>query len=497
MMTGIWDLYKDNEKGKNLIALFEPNLDDITKTAADILRFSLGVNTSMRYEDSLNALMQLCLDNPDLSELPDEMTKEAYTQYILAPCNDANSDSEKNKLCRFIAGNIHLESIALYLNHTFFKPILYPQRFDIIQRNCNAVGIHLPEIPRTNDYSDYLMYYYDICEAINQFQKENHLTDAEACACMYGCAEYMVSKNNKAIELPRPINVWFTGASKEDYVKLEKMENTEHVWACNERTRRGDIVVMYCKSPHKYIHSIWRATSEGIFNPFDYYHCRTIIGDGIKIPKITYEEFMSHPHFSQLPIARKNLQGLNGVELSSRTYSELLKVIEEKGGDVTALPKLFEKGEDAILNIKLEVDVEEQILIPLLDKLGYKHDDWSRQLSQKAGRGLKAIPDFVFFPTGEKHKQNSPFLIEAKLDMSSIRELRNAFDQAVSYARMMQCKRMAICDKERLIVYEVTSSGIWDQSNPIFENHWGAINNEADVYAELVKIIAPEIIKTL
>ena len=78
-MTGIWDLYKDNEKGKNLIALFEPNLDDITKTAADILKFSLGVNTSMRYEDSLNALMQLCLDNTDLSELPNEMTKEAYT----------------------------------------------------------------------------------------------------------------------------------------------------------------------------------------------------------------------------------------------------------------------------------------------------------------------------------------------------------------------------------------------------------------------------------
>ena len=56
---------------------------------------------------------------------------------------------------------------------------------------------------------------------------------------------------------------------------------------------------------------------------------------------------------------------------------------------------------------------------------------------------------------------------------------------------------MAICDKERLIIYEVTNSGAWDQSKPIFESHWGAINNEADVYAELVKIMSPEIIKSL
>jgi hypothetical protein len=56
---------------------------------------------------------------------------------------------------------------------------------------------------------------------------------------------------------------------------------------------------------------------------------------------------------------------------------------------------------------------------------------------------------------------------------------------------------MGICDKERLILYKLSSSGAWDQSKPIFENHWEVINNDADVYAELRKIIAPEIIKTL
>ena len=39
----------------------------------------------------------------------------------------------------------------------------------------------------------------------------------------------------------------------------------------------------------------------------------------------------------------------------------------------------------------------------MLKRLGYTESDWTRQLSQKAGRKEKAIPDFVFFPKGEKH----------------------------------------------------------------------------------------------
>ena len=163
--------------------------------------------------------------------------------------------------------------------------MLYPNRFDVFQRKCTAIGVDLPPIPRSNNYAEYLMYYYDICVAINQFQVDNGMTDAEVCACLYGCSELFVDDDEKVSELPRPVNVWFTGASKEDYIELEKMENSEHIWACNERTRRGDIVVIYCKSPHSFIHSIWRASSEGIFNPFDYYHCRTLVSEGIKIPQ--------------------------------------------------------------------------------------------------------------------------------------------------------------------------------------------------------------------
>ena len=121
-----------------------------------------------------------------------------------------------------------------------------------------------------------MIYYYDLCMAWDDFQEKNNMTDAEFCACLYDFAS-MLSDEHIHTNLPEATNVWFTGASgKEDFAFLDSLGkdvslNDSGVWACNERTRRGDIVILYCTSPRSYIHSIWRAKSNGIFNPFDYY----------------------------------------------------------------------------------------------------------------------------------------------------------------------------------------------------------------------------------
>ena len=213
-----------------------------------------------------------------------------------------------------------------------FKPVLLPRRFDIIQKNCDALGIELPDIPRTNDYRAYLTYYYDICMVWNEFQKANELTDAELCACVYDYATMLQEKSDSS-ELPKPTNVWLTGASgKGDFAFLDSLgknagENGESIWACNERTRRGDIIVLYCTSPRSYIHSIWRSNSGGIFNPFDYYHCRSTVCDGVLIPPIAFNDLKKDEYMSQVPIVRRNLQGVNGIELSAKDYAELMRMI--------------------------------------------------------------------------------------------------------------------------------------------------------------------------
>lgn len=144
--------------------------------------------------------------------------------------------------------------------------------------------------------------------------------------------------------------------------------------------------------------------------------------------------------------------------------------------------------------INLEKDVEEKILIPMLKLLGYNEEDWTRQLSQKAGRGLKAIPDFVFFPKGERHFASAPMVIEAKLDMSLITEQQNAFSQGLSYARMLRSSIMGICDKERLILYQVDKNGTANRNTPLFEEHWLSIYGDAEVGAKLNQLIGKEVI---
>ena len=526
MNKQLWKLYKESPQGKACIELFDPDVENTSEGAFNIWKHASKWGEDEvedSFADELAGMFWLWSSN--LSErgfIPEEWTKESFDKFaedydILRPLlNDKGElqygDDEKlifdetaillkKNQYRNKAADIPFLSLLLYYSFDIFKPVLLPRRFDIIQRNCDALGIEMPPIPRSKDYKAYLNYYYEICNSWNNFQDEYGLSDAELCACIYDFAN-MLTEANACKELPKPTNVWLTGASGGDFKFLDSLGKTpngndQNIWACNERTRRGDIIVLYCTSPRSYIHSIWRSNSGGIFNPFDYYHCRTTVCDGVLIPPITFNELKSDEYMSKVPIVRRNLQGINGIELSAKDYSELMRMIQEKEGDIASLPQLFEGSEADFGEIKLEKDVEENILIPMLKKLGYAETDWTRQLSLKAGRKEKAIPDFVFFPRGEKHFENAPMIIEAKLDMAPVQELLKAFKQGLSYARMLRSSIMGICDQERLVLYKVDKNGGADRSNPIFENHWASIYSDPEVGATLNHLIGREVIANM
>ena len=518
MNIKMWNLYKDSENGKKVIELFNPNIENVFDGLDGLFSFAGKWGCTITPDEAKTWYYLLLANFYGKDILPgEEATREAFEEFVSQfEIREAEITEEDQVVFKegdnalflksddFRRKNAFIDQLSTYLyyNFDFFKPLLIRMRFDIIQRNCDALGIELPPFPRKKDYKEYLLYYFDICEALNGFQSENELTDAELCACLYDFAPMLIEDSQQA-ELPKPVNVWLTGsAGKGDFDYLDKLGkgtdyNSGGIWACNERTRRGDLIVVYCNSPRSFIHSIWRANSAGIFNPFDYYHCRTTVRDGIRVPEISFKDLKADKYFSQVPIVRRNLQGINGIELTAQDYSELLRFIEEKGGSITELPKLFEGGSLDFGEIKLEKDVEEKILIPMLEKLGYTEADWSRQLSQKAGRTEKAIPDFVFFPRGEKHFENAPMVIEAKLDMSLITEQQKAFSQGLSYARMLRSKIMGICDKERLILYRVDSNGASDRNQPLYENHWKAIYSDEVEGARLKQLIGREIVETL
>lgn len=512
MNTSNWSLYKETQQGKNVISMFNMDCENWGDNIISMFELSKSKGNLIDLQYIFPQLQLFATNIESKKLIPEgEISREAFNTFIqnleLHYFDDSDNDfvltddiAIKRGDYRRLNSLLHILSTYLFASvDSFFKPIIYPNRFDIIQQNCELLGIELPDIPQTKDYSAYMMFYYDMCTTFAEFQEKYKLSDEDFCACLYDYAETLGEENTISSELPRPTNIWFVGASKADMQAYNDNSFNEdiQIWQCNERTRRGDIIVLYALSPYSYIHSIWRAKSGGFFNPFDIYQTRTTICGCQEIPAISSKELKEHPYFKQLPIVRKNLQGINGVELSATDYQELLKLLKEKGCDIATLPQLIEITDwvkPEITKGYPEKQVEEKILIPVLEKLEYTPSDWSRQLEQKAGRGLKAIPDFVFFPKGELHMHNAPLVIEAKYDMSSCKEYDKAFRQALSYARMLRSKVMGICDEHRLVLYKVTDLGSADKTSPIYEAQWAVINTDVVMFNKLQKLIGKSII---
>lgn len=511
MNRKIWDLYKQSKEYEELVNLFNQNPEDVDSSSAAVFQFALDNNI---YEEeveakefvfdwfSYNFILQgyefdMNAGREDYIRFVDEfelfpITRDEKDELVLAGTDkpDVAKDNYRVK-----NSYIPAASLFFYYNNPFFKPVLYMSAFYRITRSCRLLGITLPAMPKARDYRGAMIWYYDICEEFRKFQQEYGMTDAEFCACLYGLGESLHDENEDG-GMPRPVNVWLTGASKEDYAMLEQSMEGGGQWNCNENTRRGDIVVLYAVSPHSCIHSIWRADSENSFNPFAYRQCKTKLTDGVKVPPVKLAELKADPVFGTLPMLNNNLQGINGKMLPSWAYSALLKMIGAKGGDLERIPVLYEtKGWDPGV-VRLEEDVENNILIPALKDLGYTEDDWKRQMRLKSGRKEeREIPDFVFFPHGEKQFENSPMVIEAKLHMGSEKERKDAYRQAQSYARMMKSGIFCICDDEKLIVFKETGDGSFDYGKPCFEQHWAAIFGDVDIHSELMRLIGASVVK--
>ena len=515
MNQKIWNFYKQSDEYKRLVDIFNPNaerVDDYFRNTEAVFAFAKELGDKKDLNDHLG--LYDAIEANFVAQgyrFADDFTREDFEKFVdnfqiwLYTVDDKGAlkllDGSRDVLIRKEdyrrkAASIDTMSVFLYFNHPYFKPVLLGDCFNNIQENCDALGIDLPSFPKAHDYKAAIMWYYDLCAVFNEFQKQYEMSDHEFCACFYGLAASLKDDEEKK-PLPKPINVWLTGANKEDIKSLEKSMDNDSVWACNEETRRGDIVVLYAVSPNSCIHSIWRADSEGTFNPFDYYQNRTRVSDGVKVSRISLKELKEDPEFSKLPMLNNNLQGVNGKRLPSWAYSALLRMIATKGDDISKLPVLYETKDWNPGKMINEHDVEERILIPFLQDLGYTEEDWTRQLRMKSGRKEeREIPDFVFFPHGEKQFENAPLLIEAKWSMKSEKERNDAYRQALSYARMLQAPIFGICDEERLIIYQMQKNGGFSYNSPAFEAHWAQIAGDEETHNELMRLIGATVIKS-
>ena len=371
-------------------------------------------------------------------------------------------------------------TIRAMMDPEYFVPYYFQYHFNVLEIIAEQFDIQLPTIPAKKDYEGRFYYYGDICKALNTFRKENDLSPYELCAFLYDFAPNYIGGMDCYIikDLPEPRGAFFIGGSEKD-VGLPDDPSAITIWQCNEDTRAGDMILMYFRTPDSAIDSVWRACSVGFIDPFFYYYRCTYIGRRTKINRVSQHMMKAEPLISKMPIIKKNMQGINGVELLPSEYNRLMDLAHS-----TLFHFQYEEGSN-FGTIAREKDVEDKMIKPLLGKLGYTERDYTQQLYIEIGNHNHAlIPDFVLLPNRSTGHASAFAIVEAKKTIPNEKFLEETKTQARSYANLLKTRYSIIAAKEKVWV----TSEKDDYSKTIFEATWAELN-DPDTYYQLEKMI--------
>ncbi|MDE7371518.1 MAG: hypothetical protein K2N07_07245, partial [Desulfovibrio sp.] len=204
----------------------------------------------------------------------------------------------------------------------------------------------------------------------------------------------------------------------------------------------------YELAPYSHISSIWRAVSPGYDDPFRFWPGVVWLGQPVPIPPVSLEELKADPVWSQKGLVKANMQGVSGRGCSRKEYAALLNILQQKGFDITTLPALPELAGRPDIPLTCERDVEQYLLEPFLRQLGLTEKDWLRQMLLRMGRGVRYYPDYVIHAETERGNEKGAFVCEAKFRIVSEKQRREAFEQAKSYARRLECRGLLLASCE-------------------------------------------------
>ncbi|MDP4275504.1 MAG: hypothetical protein Q8907_14610, partial [Bacteroidota bacterium] len=337
----------------------------------------------------------------------------------------------------------------------YFFPYFFDRKdFFTFMQICENFEITIPNFPPRNNWLKRVWFYFDLSISLNEFRKHINLPPPEFVALIYDFGIKSLIKITKE-ELSNPLKAWFIGGGEWDYDTLDDAnENSSYTWgAGNERIKRGDIILMYCTAPRSYIHSIWRATSDSFINPFAHYYYVVNIGFPLKIKPINYHSLSINPILKKNPTVKGHMQGLNGRPVTQIEFAELLRLIKESGINISEFPQLpvFNHSSN---HIQDERDVEIELIEPLLFRLGFKSEDWMRQMPIRMGRGIRYFPDYSIIFNSKRGEESAKIVVEAKFEILSEKQLEEAYLQAKSYAVRLRSYIFLVADKDNLYLFE-------------------------------------------
>lgn len=513
-----WKRYKESEEGKNVIILFDKFLSvgcSLEDRLAIMKQYNPQCFHNLSDKESQSYLLVLEFFDSLVSEEMEYFDLQAsqeekinffvHCTYELA---EAVLDQELED------GNIPQRVYKLMLNHCmllsvalsrympdFFVPNLFVMQFIVLKRLAQKYEIKLPAVPQRADYEGRWYYYIEMCAQLNAFARENDISvGAELCAFLFDYEMPLIMEELKAETKEMPENAGRAWILVGNYGEGES-EMEAGFWQANELTERGDICLFYEKSPVKALTGVWVALQDGVVDPFFHYYSNTYIGHKITIPSeyaIRFRDFKDNIYFQNREkkgnFVSKNFQDVSGWPVTSRDYAEVLRMLEEKGFDVSILPRIYEPRMVGKVEIEHERDVSEQLLIPLLEQMGWKRGvDFREEVEFQAGRGRTNCisakrPDICLHITERQDDLEAKVAIEVKRHMKTSKEIHRAFVQGRSYAKWGGVEVLLICDMHQIRVYKRDKDYRFDEDRYI-KYGWSDMEHP-DKYAELKSMLS-------
>lgn len=490
----IWKTYL-KAGGKEIAAFFEKCIcdsftEDSVRTICELHNVycpSKAISEHLRSElqelsDGINikdfGFLYACYP---MAELDDgEYSVEFLMDTFYQGLNDSGAMTDNQLFSEFSEGMAYYTTFLAMEFPELFVPYYFQYNYNLLEKISNEFDIALPTIPVKRDYKGRIYHYGGICTALYDFRLKYNMTPYELCAFLYDFAPKYIGGTDSYIikSLPEPKSAFFIGGSKNDAF-LDDDSDIISCWQCNPDTRAGDLIVMYLRSPISAVDSIWRSVSLGFNDPFFYYYRCTYIARPKKINRITQKQLQKDSIAKDLPIVRKNMQGINGVELYPSIYNHLLDMAKS---DLPRLEYVVDETEGIYAR---EKDVEDQLIKLFLEKLGYTESEYQQQLYIEIGNHNHAlIPDFVIHPVLNPGHQSADFLVEAKITIPSGKLLEEAKTQARGYAILLNARYSVIAAKEGVWISTVDD----DYSKDVLVFSWAELKNE-DNFFTVFKLI--------
>lgn len=353
---------------------------------------------------------------------------------------------------------VSVDSLLVYfICPEYSFPYLFPVNFYKLVQIFELFEIPLPQIPGRLKYVERCNYYFELCRVLYDFRLQKGLTPTELCVFLYGFAPRFL-ENFLVSDLPEANRIYIVGATEGDVRNLLMKPLPDSIiqyWQGNEEMLPGDIVLVCETTPFSRIGSVWRVVSPGFDDPFHYYPGKVYLSHPIKIPYLYFNALLHNPVWGKKPLVKAHMQGVNGKPVTCEEYEALKRMIKQRDPrfDLNKLPNPPLYSQFYREDLQTEKDIEEMLLNPLLEKLGYNiKKEFVRQFPIRMGRGIRYYPDYALHASGKNGGEHADFIWEAKYRIPTKKQLMEDFGQAKSYAMRLGTSGLGLVSMEGIRV---------------------------------------------